>query len=225
MAISKTKNTNASNTLRSIWNSKSSANLCTSSSISSFFSSSIQNIGKSSIISMEKPEGYPQVDDVSTCIEAPSTSTSTSFLGTKNDMSLLESGLLRRNFSDVGENYYRFQSKVGKSVDPRLLALVEFFRELYFRRLELFKKIFPGGQDDKFLEVPKKLGLILAKVKPDQTRAVRTMQRNLSIGSPRDFKGRESEMRLERFKIRTIDVDDGGVQGGQGNEIKSNGSK
>lgn len=174
---------------------------------------------------MEKPEGYPQVDDVSTCIEAPSTSTSTSFLGTKNDMSLLESGLLRRNFSDVGENYYRFQSKVGKSVDPRLLALVEFFRELYFRRLELFKKIFPGGHDDKFLEVPKKLGLILAKVKPDQTRAVRTMQRNLSIGSPRDFKGRESEMRLERFKIRTIDVDDGGVQGGQGNEIKSNGSK
>ncbi|CAL9005672.1 unnamed protein product [Prunus brigantina] len=221
MAISKTKNTNASNTLRSIWNSKSSANLCTSSSISSFFSSSIQNIGKSSIISMEKPEGYPQVDDVSTCIEAPSTS----FLGTKNDMSLLESGLLRRNFSDVGENYYRFQSKVGKSVDPRLLSLVEFFRELYFRRLELFKQIFPGGQDDKFLEVPKKLGLILAKVKPDQTRAVRTMQRNLSIGSPRDFKGRESEMRLERFKIRTIDVDDGGVKGGQGNEIKSNGSK
>lgn len=176
---------------------------------------------------MEKPEGYPQVDDVSTCIEAPSTSTS--FLGTKNDMSLLESGLLRRNFSDIGENYYRFQSKAGKSVDPRLLALVEFFRELYFRRLELFKKIFPGGHDDKFLEVPKKLGLIFAKVKPDQTKAVRTMQRSLSIGSPRDFKGSESEMRLERFKVRTIDVDDGGGvqggQGGQGNEIKSNGSK
>ncbi|KAM1048977.1 hypothetical protein ACFX2I_028040 [Malus domestica] len=156
---------------------------------------------------MEKPEGYPQVDDIATSTE-PSSSR-TSFFGTKNDMSQLESGLLRRSVSDIGETYYRFQSKIGKSVDPRLLALVEFFRELYFRRFELFKKIFPGVQDKLIIEVPKKLGMVLAQMKSDQTKAVWTMQRSLSIGSPRDFKGRESKMRLERFKVRTIDVDDG----------------
>ncbi|CAN6703641.1 unnamed protein product [Malus baccata var. baccata] len=155
---------------------------------------------------MEKPEGYPQVDDIATCNE-PS-SASTSFFGTKNDMSLLESGLLLRNVSDVGDTYYRFQSKIGKSVDPRLLALVEFFRELYFRRFELFNRIFPGVQDKLTIEVPKKLGVVLAQMKSDQTKAHRTMQRSLSIGSPRDFKRRESGMRLQRFKVRTIDVDD-----------------
>ncbi|KAM1229859.1 hypothetical protein ACFX15_039487 [Malus domestica] len=163
------------------------------------------------VTSMERPEGYPQVDDIATYTE-PS-STSTSFSGTKNDMSQLESGLLRRNVSDLGDSYYRFQSQVGKSVDPKLLALVEFFRELYFRRLELFKKIFPGIQD-KFLEVPKKLHVILAQVKPDETKLARTMQRSLSVGSPRDFKGGESKLRLERFKVRTIDTGDGVEQGG-----------
>ncbi|XP_009337013.2 uncharacterized protein LOC103929530 [Pyrus x bretschneideri] len=150
---------------------------------------------------MEKPEGYPQVDDIATCNE-PS-SASTSFFGTKNDMSLLESGLLRRNVGDIGDTCYRFQSKIGKSVDPRLLALVEFFRELYFRRVELFNRIFPGVQDKLTI-----VGVALAQMKSDQTKAHRTMQRSLSIGSPRDFKRRESEMRLQRFKVRTIVVDD-----------------
>lgn len=166
---------------------------------------------------MERPEGYPVVD--ATEIDQPSNS-GASFLSTKNDMSQLESGLLRRNYSDVGEkNYYRFQSKVGKLVDPRLLALVEFFRELYFRRLELFKKIFPG-RPDKFLEeIPKKLNFV------SQTTKTRTMQRSLSVGSPREFKPNESEMRLERFKVRTIDVDDGVEQVVQDDKTKSGGSK
>ncbi|PRQ56198.1 hypothetical protein RchiOBHm_Chr1g0333141 [Rosa chinensis] len=172
---------------------------------------------------MERPEGYPVVD--ATEIDQPSNS-GASFLGIKNDMTQLESGLLRRNYSDVGErNYYRFQSKVGKLVDPRLLALVEFFRELYFRRLELFKKIFPG-RPDKFLdEMAKKLNLVLSQVKSAQTTRARTMQRSLSISSPREFKRDESEMRLERFKVRTIDVDDGVKLGGQDDKTKSAGSK
>ena len=161
---------------------------------------------------MEKPEGYPEVNAAET--DQPSNS-GASFLGTKNDMSLLESGLLRRNYSDVGGNYYRVRSNVGgntnKLVDPRLLAFIEFFKELYLRRPELFKKIFPGHLHDKFLaEMPKKLDLVLSRVKSDQTTRVQTMQRSLSIGSPREFKRDEtSEMRLERFKVRTIDVDDG----------------
>lgn len=153
----------------------------------------------------------------------PSNTGGAPFLGTKNDMSLLESGLLRRNYSDVGDNYYRFESKVGKSIDPKLLALVEFFRELYFRRHELFNKIFPEHHQDNFLdEMPKKVGLVLSRVKSNQTR-VRTMQRSLSIGSPREFKRDESEMRLERFKVRTIDLDDGVEQDGKDDKTKSGG--
>lgn len=168
---------------------------------------------------MERPEGYPEVE--ATEADQPSNS-GASILGTKiNDMSQLESCLLRRNYSDVGGNYYRFQSNVGKSVDPRFLALVEFFRELYFRRLELFKKIFPGSPDKFLAEMPKKWNLVLSQVKSDQTTRVRTMQRSLSIGSPREFKRDGSEMRLERFKVRTIDVDDDVEQ----DKTKSGGSK
>lgn len=171
-------------------------------------------------MSMERPEGYPEVEATET---GPSNTGGASFLGTKNDMSLLESGLLRRNYSDVGDNYYRFQSKVGKSVDPKLLALVEFFRELYFRRLELFKKIFPEHHHHNFLdEMPKKVGLVLSRVKSNQTR-VRTMQRSMSISSPPEFKRDESEMRLERFKVRTIDLDDGVEQDGKDDKTKQAG--
>ena len=171
---------------------------------------------------MERPEGYPEVHAAAET-DQPSNS-GASFLGTKNDMSLLESGLLRRNYSDVGGNYYRVRSNVGgntnKLVDPRLLAFIEFFKELYLRRPELFKKIFLGHLHDKFLaEMPKKLDLVLSRVKSDQTTRVQTMQRSLSIGSPREFKRDESEMRLERFKVRTIDVDD------EQDKPKSGGSK
>ncbi|KAK9911962.1 hypothetical protein M0R45_035840 [Rubus argutus] len=61
--------------------------------------------------------------------------------------------------------------------------------------------------------------LVLSRVKSNQTR-VRTMQRSLSISSPREFKRDESEMRLERFKIRTIDLDDGVEQDGKDDKTK-----
>ncbi|XP_050387003.1 uncharacterized protein LOC126803253 [Argentina anserina] len=171
---------------------------------------------------MDRSEGYPEVDARE--LDQPSNS-GASFLATKNDMSLLESGLLRRNYSDVGESYYKFQSNVGmSSVDARLLALIAFFKELYFRRPEMFKKIFPKhSHPDQFLvEMPKKLKLVLSQVKSDETTRVRAMQRSLSIGSPRELKGDESEIMLERFKIRTIDLDDDDVKQ---DKIKSGGSK
>jgi hypothetical protein len=63
---------------------------------------------------------------------APSSSRNSPFSGTVDDMQLLESGLYRKQYGDnMGDDYYRFQGEAGKSVDPRLLPLLEFFRELF----------------------------------------------------------------------------------------------
>ncbi|GMN52721.1 hypothetical protein TIFTF001_021864 [Ficus carica] len=79
----------------------------------------------------------------------------------------------------------------------RLLALMEFFRELYFRRRELLRKIFPQAVQDE----------------PRFT----TMQRSLSLVSPRSSGVRDivepNELRNEWIKVRTINTGgDGGDQ-------------
>ncbi|KAL7252782.1 hypothetical protein ACSBR1_007365 [Camellia fascicularis] len=50
----------------------------------------------------------------------------------------------------------------GKSVDPRLLRLLEIFRELYMERREFFKKIFPGLHDE-FAELYEKFEGVLSQ--------------------------------------------------------------
>ncbi|KAJ0045270.1 hypothetical protein Pint_05873 [Pistacia integerrima] len=105
-----------------------------------------------------------------------------------------------------------------KSFDPRLLVLLEYFRELYERKGDLFRKIFPGIHDE-FVEFSKKIGELSSHMKShDQMRGVRTMQRSLSVGSPRTraIEGDESPLRLERFKIRTVILDGISQGGGQG---------
>ncbi|XP_059439028.1 uncharacterized protein LOC132171667 [Corylus avellana] len=171
---------------------------------------------------MMKPEGYPSSDDEEMEVYTSTTSESiwnSPFFSTHNDMSLLESGLLQGNMNDMGDNYYRFQAEHGEPVDPRLLSLLVYFRELFVESEQVFKKIFPGLHDE-ISELLQKFGSAISQVKSDRTR-VRTMQRSLSIGSPRtlcrdgDLES-PSASRLEYFKVRTVRINGIGQQGDQG---------
>lgn len=156
------------------------------------------------------------------------------FLGIyDDDMSILESGLYKKSY-DIGHSGGNFHhhlhdddddedqsgaaAAAGKSndnIDPRLLMLLKYFRELYAREAELFKKVFPGIRKE-FAEAFRKIGAMLSQVKMQQSR-VKTMQRSLSLGShrTRGIGGGEPPGRLQRFKVRTVVVD-GGIGQGQG---------
>ncbi|KAK9283511.1 hypothetical protein L1049_011757 [Liquidambar formosana] len=139
--------------------------------------------------------GY-SLDERTTSTIAPATC--------ENDLPPLDSGFLLEN-------------------DPRLHVVLEFFKELYVERRELFKKFFPRLQDE-FVVWFKKF------VNTDDRVKFQTMQRSLSLGSPRmpSRQGDESPLRLERFKVRTIIRGGGGVQqDGQGGQAdtRANGSK
>jgi hypothetical protein len=130
----------------------------------------------------------------------------------------LESGLYQQKYGDLSDKCYRNQDKAWESIDSRFLMLLEFSRELFFRRREVFKKLFPELHDE-FLGMFKKIGNInLYGEKPGQlkTRAL-CLQRSLSVGSPRtpSRNGGESPLKLERFKVRTV-VPGGGGQGDRG---------
>ncbi|KAG7948898.1 hypothetical protein I3843_13G032700 [Carya illinoinensis] len=140
---------------------------------------------------------------------ASSSGSTSLFLGTLDDMSLLESGLYGSKDGDMVDDYYRFEAEAGESVDPRLLSLLEFFRELYARRQELSKKIFPGLHDE-FVELSRKIReVVAAQVEGRRTRPVATLQRSLSVGSPRTpaNKAGELPLRLERFKVRELTLE------------------
>ncbi|KAJ7970545.1 Protease Do-like 4, mitochondrial [Quillaja saponaria] len=129
------------------------------------------------------------------------------------DMSLLESGRIR--------NYFGLQSEAEKSVDPRIISLLGFFKELYYRRQEMFKKMFPAELYEESVELFKKFGYLLNEVKSN--REVRTLQRSLSLGSPRARD--DSELKLERFKVRTVNADGPVQQAGQGGQGDNNKTK
>lgn len=163
------------------------------------------------------------------------------FLGIyDDDMSILESGLYKKSY-DIGHSGGNFHhhlhdddddedqsgaaAAAGKSndnIDPRLLMLLKYFRELYAREAELFKKVFPGIHEE-FAEAFRKIGAMLSQVKMQQSR-VKTMQRSLSLGShrTRGIGGGEPPGRLQRFKVRTVVVD-GGIGQGQGAAAGSGG--
>jgi hypothetical protein len=159
--------------------------------------------------------GYPRCD---TADSMASSSSDSPFLGSYDDLSLLESGLYQQKYGDISDKCYRNQDKAWESIDSRFLMLLEFSRELFFRRREVFKKLFPEIHDE-FLGMFKKIGNInLYGEKPGQlkTRAL-CLQRSLSVGSPRtpSRNGGESPLKLERFKVRTV-VPGGGGQGDRG---------
>ncbi|KAI3458878.1 hypothetical protein Pfo_015541 [Paulownia fortunei] len=90
----------------------------------------------------------------------------------------------------------------GKRVDPRLLALLESFGEIYMDRHEFFKKIFHGNHEEVF----KKIGDALRKKK--QMKKSRSMPRSLSMRAikQRGVDDESDGLRLERFKVRTPNV-------------------
>ncbi|XP_058208116.1 uncharacterized protein LOC131321123 [Rhododendron vialii] len=123
-----------------------------------------------------------------------------------NQYFVQESGL-REYPSEEMERFNLIRWKSGKSVDPRLFALLEKFKEIYIERHEFFTKIFPGHQYDEFAELFKKIAGVSSTW--DDAKA-RTMTRSLSCGSRRGAnQGDESTLRLERFKVRILDL--GGV--------------
>ncbi|CAL0316812.1 unnamed protein product [Lupinus luteus] len=108
-----------------------------------------------------------------------------------HDEHLLQSGLLKTSFWDMCDTYYGFQTEAGKSADPRTLRLLEFFRELYYRRIETFKKMVPDdGLHEEFVDLFKRISSLMKMAKSKS--GTRTIQRSLSAGS---------ELKLDRFKL------------------------
>ncbi|KAL8538780.1 hypothetical protein ACS0TY_000696 [Phlomoides rotata] len=92
--------------------------------------------------------------------------------------------------------------KSGKRVDPRLLALLESFEEIYSDRHEFFKKIF---DEEEHNELFKKIGDALKRKK--QMKKVRSLPRSRSMRAIGKREINEiDEMRNERFKIRPPNV-------------------
>ncbi|KAJ8435488.1 hypothetical protein Cgig2_033227 [Carnegiea gigantea] len=79
-----------------------------------------------------------------------------------------------------------------KSIDPRIINILEPFRQFYSEREETLKSILPGLHVNT---------LVLDTLKSDIDRSdARTLKRSLSLGS--------SPLRNEWFKVRPIDSDD-----------------
>lgn len=157
-----------------------------------------ENYGES-IIPPYPPLGYPPVDrTIVSMHDAASSSGDSSF---PNKFFGEEKG--NCHFEIV-------QPKLRKPADPRLLAVVEFFREFYNEKVELFRESFPAIYEE-LADVFKRLGEMFPQGKAKRIK-VRTMKRSLSVGTIRSAKqGEESTITVERFKVRTLDVDVGGV--------------
>ena len=147
------------------------------------------------------PEGYLLDDGMVVLTTTPATSTENSNILGAKNNDMHLLGQRKVN-DNLGDDYRKFEgNKVGKSVHRRLLI--------------------------------KKLNQGAPQVNPHQMK-VRSIQRSLSIGSPRTppiKKGDELKLKLERFKMRTINIngsvdqhDQAGNHGGQGANTKSSSS-
>ncbi|MED6216932.1 hypothetical protein PIB30_012660 [Stylosanthes scabra] len=133
--------------------------------------------------------------------------------GSDHDQHLLQSGLLKTNYGDMCDNYFGFQTEAGKSVDPRIMRLLEFIRELYIRRRETFKKMVPERLHEDLVELFKRITTLLTGAnKSMRADGRRTLQRSLSAGS--------SQLKLDRFRVRYVDAGGGGG-GGSGGDVQS----
>nr|GMD57281.1 Nuclear valosin-containing protein [Ipomoea batatas]GMD59285.1 Nuclear valosin-containing protein [Ipomoea batatas] len=90
---------------------------------------------------------------------------------------------------------YIIRWKSGKRLDPRLLTLLESFRDVFDKREDFFKKIFPGIYEE-FKDVFGKFAMIKGQKREMKTRA---LERSSSLGSARG-------LRLERFRVKTPNV-------------------
>lgn len=137
---------------------------------------------------------------------------------------------------DVDENIQEnkpvmIRWKSGKKVDPRLIILLDFFRDLYMKRGEFFKKIFPFYHED-FIPIFEKIGVVFSNNKDHQEKKfkINSFKRSPSDNSLNKSRGvdiDQSQLKLEKFKVKTPEVISGGGGGGgegQGG-TKASGSK
>lgn len=82
-------------------------------------------------------------------------------------------------------------------VDPRLVSLLDFFRQLYVRRKDIYYKIMPIHRKD--LEIIfNKMGNT-KELEKESSREIMMRQRSMSFGDV------EGSLRMERFKVKPID--------------------
>ncbi|KAG8362733.1 hypothetical protein BUALT_BualtUnG0045900 [Buddleja alternifolia] len=128
------------------------------------------------------------------------------------------------------KTYNLIRWKSGKKVDPRLLALLESFGEVYVNRHELFERIFHGEHEELFNKIGDALKM---KKKKKEIKKARSMKRSMSmraIGKRGIHEENDDEILIdERFKVRTpnVIVTAGQEDDGQGDHTAqgSNGSK
>ncbi|PIA25236.1 hypothetical protein AQUCO_12200014v1 [Aquilegia coerulea] len=139
--------------------------------------------------------------------------------------------------------YYTFRddnSTKAIGEDSEIHIALEFLENLYLESHDLFKKVAAelkekyttrkkygkqGHEEEEDGDVKvhlskylKKVPMRLHKKKLNELK-VETMRRSLSLGSPRTppKSGEESTLKLQRFKVKTLDLGGGGVQqDGQG---------
>ncbi|PHU00244.1 hypothetical protein BC332_30031 [Capsicum chinense] len=124
--------------------------------------------------------------------------------------------------------------KSGKRVDPRLIMLLDFFRDLYMKRGEFFKKIFPFHHED-FIPIFDKIGVVFSNNKDQEKKfKINSFKRSPSDSSLNKSRGidiDQSKLKLEKFKVKTPEVLSGGGGGGSGGQglgqggTKASGSK
>ncbi|RVW26348.1 hypothetical protein CK203_110010 [Vitis vinifera] len=135
----------------------------------------------------------------------------------QNDLLQWKTSFQKENHSgDTADSSHSHRVSPPQPNDPRLLVQLENLRTLYTEKRELFQKIFPE-LDDNFVESFKKIRATLLQLKTDRLK-VQTLQRSLSLDSPRtpSTKGDEYPLKLERFRVKTLDLSGGIQQDGNG---------
>ncbi|KAG8377454.1 hypothetical protein BUALT_Bualt08G0034700 [Buddleja alternifolia] len=110
------------------------------------------------------------------------------------------------------KTYNLIRWKSGKKVDPRLLALLESFGEVYVNRHELFERIFHGEHEELFNKIGDalKMKMKMKMKKKKEIKKARSMKRSMSmraIGKRGIHEENGDELLIdERFKVRTPNV-------------------
>lgn len=121
------------------------------------------------------------------------------------------------NVENIQENPMMIRWKSGKEVDPRLIILLDFFRDVYMKRGEFFKKIFPFHHED-FIPIFEKIGVVFSNHKDQEKKFKKnSFKRSPSDNSLNKSRGIDidpSRLKLEKFKVKTPEVISGGDGGG-----------
>ncbi|GAB4836306.1 hypothetical protein Ancab_001221 [Ancistrocladus abbreviatus] len=174
-------------------------------------------------------------NDIETIPSSPATNTPV-FLETPEAVEIesrdleLEKSIFRRKLMGEASSSPSKDSK-GELIDPRLMSILEFFRQLYVRKKVLFRRIISIHRED-FVELLNDMEK--SKVKDMEKARAKSVKRHHSFSAVRGVKLDDNQLRLQRFKVKTLDTDDqqdpkggvpGGGKGGGGGTKRGGGSK